>query len=134
MYGTINCVSLQFATTHSDKSHEEGLLQLSAQGGAPFKVVGSVQGSVPVLCELNGVVFKQLVPLTGTLLLYRSKAPNANLLPTVIGKETRPLCLIEATVWHFLLQCPGRACQCLYFSHFASRAGAGMCFGPDVGG
>ncbi|XP_048354837.1 D-3-phosphoglycerate dehydrogenase [Sphaerodactylus townsendi] len=75
---------LKITTTHSDKGTEEGLLQIAAQG-SPCGVVGSVQGSMQVLHELNGAVFKQLVPLTGVLLFYRSKASNASLLPTITG-------------------------------------------------
>lgn len=80
--------SLQITHTHSDRvpAGEEGLLQLAAQG-APIKLVGSVQGIIPVLHELNGAVFKQRIPLTGTLLFYKSKASSASLLPTVIGKK-----------------------------------------------
>ncbi|KAJ6655428.1 hypothetical protein lerEdw1_005128 [Lerista edwardsae] len=77
---------LKITTTHSDRapSGEEGLLQLTAQG-TPVLLIGSVQGITPVLHELNGAVFKQRVPLTGTLLIYKSKASSASLLPTVIG-------------------------------------------------
>ncbi|XP_062989140.1 D-3-phosphoglycerate dehydrogenase [Elgaria multicarinata webbii] len=77
---------LKITTTHSDKAlgSEEGLLQLSGQD-ASHVLVGSVQGSIPVLHELSGAAFQQLIPLTGTLLFYRAKAFDANLLPTIIG-------------------------------------------------
>ncbi|XP_054836298.1 D-3-phosphoglycerate dehydrogenase [Eublepharis macularius] len=77
---------LKITTTHSDRTqgNEEGLLQVSAQG-SPCSLIGSVQGSMLVLHELNRAAFKQLVPLTGTLLFCRSKASNASLLSTITG-------------------------------------------------
>ncbi|XP_053103955.1 D-3-phosphoglycerate dehydrogenase [Hemicordylus capensis] len=72
---------LKITTTHNDRAlgSEEGLLQLSA---GTCMLTGSVQGDVAVLRELNGAVFNHPVPLTGTLLFYRSKP---SLLPTIIG-------------------------------------------------
>nr|XP_056701434.1 D-3-phosphoglycerate dehydrogenase [Euleptes europaea] len=77
---------LKITTSHSDGTPgtEGGLLKIAAQG-TPCSLVGSVQGSMLVLHELNGAVFKQLVPLTGVLLFYRSKVSNASLLPTIAG-------------------------------------------------
>lgn len=81
---------LQVTTTHSNAVPElysgDSLLQVTLQG-TPSSLVGSVQGSTPVLQELNGANFKQPVPLTGHLLLYRAKAANASTLPAVIGEE-----------------------------------------------
>uniref|UniRef100_A0A670IGQ7 D-3-phosphoglycerate dehydrogenase n=1 Tax=Podarcis muralis TaxID=64176 RepID=A0A670IGQ7_PODMU len=73
-------------TTHSGRAlgSDEALLQLSAQE-SPYVLVGSVEGSTPVLHELSGAVFKQHVPLSGTLLFYRAKPSDASLLPTVLG-------------------------------------------------
>uniref|UniRef100_A0A8D0L1C5 D-3-phosphoglycerate dehydrogenase n=1 Tax=Sphenodon punctatus TaxID=8508 RepID=A0A8D0L1C5_SPHPU len=62
----------------------EGQLQITAQG-TPYKITGSVQGKTPVLQEINGAIFKQPVPLSGSLLIFRSKASNPSVLPTVIG-------------------------------------------------
>lgn len=83
---------LQITTTHSGRAlgSDEALLQLSAQE-SPYVLVGSVEGSTPVLHELSGAVFKQHVPLSGTLLFYRAKPSDASLLPTVLGKERPPL-------------------------------------------
>nr|XP_020668838.1 D-3-phosphoglycerate dehydrogenase [Pogona vitticeps] len=77
---------LKITATHHDKTEgsEEGLLELAVQD-APYVLVGSVQGSTPVLCHLSGAVFKPSVPLTGTMLFYRAKVSSASLLPTVIG-------------------------------------------------
>ncbi|NXY51296.1 SERA dehydrogenase, partial [Ceuthmochares aereus] len=61
-----------------------GLLQLSLQG-TPHRVAGTVQGSTPVLRELNGATFKQPVPLAGPILIYRAKATEPNALPTLAG-------------------------------------------------
>ncbi|XP_003229089.1 D-3-phosphoglycerate dehydrogenase [Anolis carolinensis] len=77
---------LKITTTHNEKASETegGLLQLTAVG-TPHTLVGSVQGSIPVLHELSGSAFRPFVPLTGTLLFYRSKASSGSLLSTVIG-------------------------------------------------
>uniref|UniRef100_A0A670IGR3 Phosphoglycerate dehydrogenase n=1 Tax=Podarcis muralis TaxID=64176 RepID=A0A670IGR3_PODMU len=77
---------LKITTTHSGRAlgSDEALLQLSAQE-SPYVLVGSVEGSTPVLHELSGAVFKQHVPLSGTLLFYRAKPSDASLLPTVLG-------------------------------------------------
>ncbi|XP_075772433.1 D-3-phosphoglycerate dehydrogenase isoform X1 [Pelodiscus sinensis] len=61
----------------------DSALQL-ALPGTPFKLVGSLQGSTPVLQELNGAAFPQPVPLAGHLLLYRAPA-GASPLPAVLG-------------------------------------------------
>lgn len=78
---------------HSNKvpelSSDTGLLQVALLG-SPCRAVGSVQGSTPVLQELNGATFKQLVPLAGTLLIYRAKASNPSTLSAVIGEERTP--------------------------------------------
>uniref|UniRef100_A0A452GHW0 D-3-phosphoglycerate dehydrogenase n=1 Tax=Gopherus agassizii TaxID=38772 RepID=A0A452GHW0_9SAUR len=79
---------LKVTATHSNVVPElyssDSLLQITLQG-TPSRLVGSVQGSTPILQELNGANFKQPVPLTGHLLLYRAKAANTSTLPTVIG-------------------------------------------------
>ncbi|XP_053247039.1 D-3-phosphoglycerate dehydrogenase isoform X1 [Podarcis raffonei] len=77
---------LKITTSHSGRAlgSNEALLQLSAQE-SPYVLVGSVEGSTPVLHELSGAVFKEHVPLSGTLLFYRAKTSDASLLPTVLG-------------------------------------------------
>ncbi|KAG7466889.1 hypothetical protein MATL_G00147090 [Megalops atlanticus] len=52
--------------------------------GSRYKATGTVQGEVPVLLELNGSVFRQPVPLSGNLLLFRATA-TPRLLPDVTG-------------------------------------------------
>ncbi|MGH0168325.1 UNVERIFIED_CONTAM: hypothetical protein FKN15_057838 [Acipenser sinensis] len=52
--------------------------------GVSHKVVGSVQGDVPVLLELNGGLFRQPVPLTGNLIFFKALA-NPQLVPSVAG-------------------------------------------------
>lgn len=76
----------QVTASHGDTCPEpEGLLQVALQG-TPHRVTGTVQGSTPVLRELNGVTFKQPAPLVGPLLIYRAKASETNTLPTLTGK------------------------------------------------
>uniref|UniRef100_A0A8D0ETW3 D-3-phosphoglycerate dehydrogenase n=1 Tax=Strix occidentalis caurina TaxID=311401 RepID=A0A8D0ETW3_STROC len=82
---------LKVTTTHGDMAPEPdgsaGLLQVSLQG-TPHRVVGTVQGSTPVLWEINGATFKQPAPLTGSVLIYRAKGsePSTALLPGLLGK------------------------------------------------
>ncbi|XP_067392454.1 D-3-phosphoglycerate dehydrogenase isoform X2 [Emydura macquarii macquarii] len=84
---------LKVTATHSEAVPEpdssDTLLQVAVLG-TPYKLVGSLQGSIPVLQELNGATFQQPVPLTGHLLLYRATAASASTLPTVIGEEGAP--------------------------------------------
>ncbi|KFQ45294.1 D-3-phosphoglycerate dehydrogenase, partial [Nestor notabilis] len=61
-----------------------GLLQVSLQG-TPHRVAGTVQGSTPVLRELNGATFKQPAPLAGPILIYRAKASEPSTLSTLAG-------------------------------------------------
>ncbi|KFQ38809.1 D-3-phosphoglycerate dehydrogenase, partial [Mesitornis unicolor] len=61
-----------------------GLVQVSLQG-TPHRVVGTVQGSTPVLRELNGATFKQPAPVAGPILIYRAKASEPSMLPTLTG-------------------------------------------------
>ncbi|NWV16334.1 SERA dehydrogenase, partial [Origma solitaria] len=61
-----------------------GLVQVSLQG-TPHQVTGTVQGSSPVLREINGATFKQAAPLSGPLLIYRAKASDASALATLTG-------------------------------------------------
>ncbi|XP_074858708.1 D-3-phosphoglycerate dehydrogenase isoform X2 [Carettochelys insculpta] len=79
---------VQLTATHSAMVPESyrgaSLLQL-ALPGTSTRLVGSVQGSTPVLQELNGATFRQPVPLTGPLLLYRAGAADASPLPAVLG-------------------------------------------------
>uniref|UniRef100_A0A8C6IMH3 D-3-phosphoglycerate dehydrogenase n=1 Tax=Melopsittacus undulatus TaxID=13146 RepID=A0A8C6IMH3_MELUD len=79
---------LKVTTTHSDVAPEPdssaGLLQVSLQG-TPHQVAGTVQGSTPVLRELNGVTFKQPAPLAGPILIYRAKASELGALSTLAG-------------------------------------------------
>ncbi|XP_019357521.1 PREDICTED: D-3-phosphoglycerate dehydrogenase isoform X1 [Gavialis gangeticus] len=78
---------LKVTSVHSNKvpeiNSDTGLLEVALLG-SPCRAVGSVQGSTPVLQELNGATFKQLVPLAGTLLIYRAKASNPSTLSAVI--------------------------------------------------
>ncbi|KAG7463997.1 hypothetical protein MATL_G00182590 [Megalops atlanticus] len=52
--------------------------------GSRWKAIGSVQGDIPVLLELNGSVFRQPVTLLGNLLFFKAAA-NPQLLPDVTG-------------------------------------------------
>ncbi|NWW27207.1 SERA dehydrogenase, partial [Falcunculus frontatus] len=61
-----------------------GLVQVSLQG-TPHRVMGTVQGSTPVLREINGATFKQPAPLSGPLLIYRAKASDPSALATLTG-------------------------------------------------
>ncbi|KAM4654778.1 D-3-phosphoglycerate dehydrogenase isoform 1-T1 [Amazona ochrocephala] len=78
----------QVATTHRDVAPEPdssaGLLQVSLQG-TPHQIAGTVQGSTPVLRELNGATFKQPAPLAGPILIYRAKASELSALSTLAG-------------------------------------------------
>uniref|UniRef100_A0A7M4FSJ2 D-3-phosphoglycerate dehydrogenase n=1 Tax=Crocodylus porosus TaxID=8502 RepID=A0A7M4FSJ2_CROPO len=80
-------VGLKVTSVHSNKvpeiNSDTGLLEVTLLG-SPYRAVGSVQGSTPVLQELNGATFKQLVPLAGTLLIYRAKASNPSTLSALI--------------------------------------------------
>lgn len=62
-----------------------GLLQVALQG-TPYRATGTVQGSAPVLRELNGATFKQPAPLAGPVLIYRAKASEPSALPTLAGE------------------------------------------------
>jgi len=62
-----------------------GLLRVVLQD-SPHRVVGTVQGSTPVLREINGATFKQPAPLTGPILVYRAKASEPSALPTLTGE------------------------------------------------
>uniref|UniRef100_A0A5F8GBC1 D-3-phosphoglycerate dehydrogenase n=1 Tax=Monodelphis domestica TaxID=13616 RepID=A0A5F8GBC1_MONDO len=82
---------LNVTTTHSpvcplDHSSGDSLLTVSL-AGAPYRAVGLVQGTTPVLQELNGAIFKPEVPLRRDLplLFYRARSSNPELLPTMIG-------------------------------------------------
>lgn len=54
--------------------------------GSSYKAIGSVQGGVPVLLELNSSVFRQPVSLTGSLLFFKAAAAP-QLLPSVTGER-----------------------------------------------
>ncbi|NXN19924.1 SERA dehydrogenase, partial [Indicator maculatus] len=79
---------LKVTTTHGDMAPEPnnsvGLLQVSLQGTS-HRAAGSVQGSTPVLQEINGATFKQPAPLQGPILIYRAKASEPSTLPTLAG-------------------------------------------------
>ncbi|NXJ84767.1 SERA dehydrogenase, partial [Trogon melanurus] len=79
---------LKVTTTHGDIASETdgsaGLLQVSLQG-TPHRVAGTVQGSTPVLQELNGATFKQPAPLAGPVVIYRAKASEPSTLPALAG-------------------------------------------------
>ncbi|XP_013917054.1 PREDICTED: D-3-phosphoglycerate dehydrogenase [Thamnophis sirtalis] len=75
---------LKITTTHTDGAlGNNGQLRLTATN-SPHVLVGSVQGTIPCLLELNGAKFKQLVPLNGPLLFYKSKTSSVSVLPTII--------------------------------------------------
>ncbi|NWR18632.1 SERA dehydrogenase, partial [Emberiza fucata] len=61
-----------------------GLVQVSLQG-TPHQVTGTVQGSTPVLRQINGATFKLPAPLSGPLLIYRAKASDTSALATLTG-------------------------------------------------
>ncbi|NXL58653.1 SERA dehydrogenase, partial [Chordeiles acutipennis] len=79
---------LKVATTHSDMASEPdgstGLLQVALQG-TPHRAAGTVQGSTPVLQEINGATFKQPAPLDGPVLIYRAKASEPSALLALTG-------------------------------------------------
>ena len=79
----------QVTTSHGDVAPEPdgstGLLQVSLQG-TPHRAAGTVQGSTPVLREINGATFKQPAPLAGPILIYRAKASEPNTLPALAGE------------------------------------------------
>ncbi|NXI69147.1 SERA dehydrogenase, partial [Anseranas semipalmata] len=79
---------LKVTDTHDDTAPEPhstaGLLQV-ALPGTPHRAVGTVQGSTPVLWELNGATFKQPAPLSGPVLIYRAKASEPSTLPVLTG-------------------------------------------------
>ncbi|XP_041056344.1 D-3-phosphoglycerate dehydrogenase isoform X1 [Carcharodon carcharias] len=52
--------------------------------GVSHKLMGSVQAGIPVLLQLDGAMFGQVVPLKGNLLIYKA-VQNPQLLPSVIG-------------------------------------------------
>ncbi|XP_066544113.1 D-3-phosphoglycerate dehydrogenase isoform X1 [Amia ocellicauda] len=58
-------------------------VEISANGSC-YKVVGTVQGDVPVLLELNGSVFRQPVSLSGNLLFFKASS-SPQLVPSVAG-------------------------------------------------
>ncbi|KAI1884829.1 hypothetical protein AGOR_G00213870 [Albula goreensis] len=59
------------------------VVEISANGTS-CKAIGSVHGEAPVLLELNGCPFRQPVPLSGNLLLFRAPASPQNL-PNIAG-------------------------------------------------
>ncbi|NXN85406.1 SERA dehydrogenase, partial [Bombycilla garrulus] len=61
-----------------------GLVQVSLQG-TPHQVMGTVQGSTPVLRQISGATFKQPAPLSGPVLIYRTKASDTSALATLTG-------------------------------------------------
>ncbi|NXQ26706.1 SERA dehydrogenase, partial [Alaudala cheleensis] len=79
---------LKVTTTHSDVAPEPnsstGLLQVSLQG-TPHQVTGTVQGSTPVLQQINGATFQLPAPLSGPVLIYRAKASDTSALVTLTG-------------------------------------------------
>ncbi|NXX84446.1 SERA dehydrogenase, partial [Urocolius indicus] len=79
---------LKVTATHSDEVPEpegsEGWLEVSLQG-TPHRVVGTVQGSTPLLRDINGAIFKQPAPLVGPVLIYCAKASEGSTLPTLAG-------------------------------------------------
>ncbi|XP_019586137.2 D-3-phosphoglycerate dehydrogenase isoform X1 [Rhinolophus sinicus] len=82
---------LNVTTSHhlampGEQAYGDGLLTV-ALAGAPYQVVGLVQGTTPVLQALNGAVFRPEVPLRRglPLLLFRAQPSDPEMLPTMIG-------------------------------------------------
>ncbi|XP_072500627.1 D-3-phosphoglycerate dehydrogenase isoform X2 [Notamacropus eugenii] len=82
---------LNVTATHNsasllDQSSGDSLLTVSL-AGAPYRAVGLVQGTTPVLQELNGAIFRPEVPLRQDLplLFYRARPSDPELLPAMIG-------------------------------------------------
>ncbi|KAM9378934.1 D-3-phosphoglycerate dehydrogenase [Phaethornis superciliosus] len=79
---------LKVTTTHGDVAPEPhgstGVLQVALQGTS-HQVLGTVQGSTPVLQEVNGATFKQPAPLAGPILIYRAEASEPSTLPLLAG-------------------------------------------------
>lgn len=81
-------------TSHSpaapgEQDHEECFLTV-ALAGAPYQVVGSVQGATPMLQALNGAVFRPEVPLRRglSLLIFRTQHSSPAVLPATIGEQS----------------------------------------------
>ncbi|NXC20641.1 SERA dehydrogenase, partial [Corythaeola cristata] len=79
---------LKVTTTHDNAAPEPdssaGSLQVALQG-TQHRATGTVQGSTPVLRELNGAIFEQPAPLVGPVLIYRAKASDPSTLPALTG-------------------------------------------------
>ncbi|XP_064371782.1 D-3-phosphoglycerate dehydrogenase [Dromaius novaehollandiae] len=79
---------LKVTATHNSVAPEPdgsaGLLQVALQGTL-HRAAGTVQGSTPVLRELNGAPFKQPAPLAGPVLIYRAKASEPSTLSMLAG-------------------------------------------------
>ncbi|XP_029803575.1 D-3-phosphoglycerate dehydrogenase [Suricata suricatta] len=82
---------LNVTTSHSptgpgEQGCAECLLTVALEG-APYRAVGLVQGTTPVLQALNGAVFRPEVPLCRglPLLLFRAQPSSPVMLPTMIG-------------------------------------------------
>ncbi|KFP01671.1 D-3-phosphoglycerate dehydrogenase [Calypte anna] len=79
---------LKVTATHGEVSPEPngstGVLQVALQGTS-HQVLGTVQGSTPVLQEVDGATFKQPAPLAGPVLIYRAKASEPSTLPLLAG-------------------------------------------------
>ncbi|XP_033899495.2 D-3-phosphoglycerate dehydrogenase-like isoform X1 [Acipenser ruthenus] len=89
---TVCCVSFK-SFLNKIASHQSDAAPILAQSaceveicanGVSHKVVGSVQGDVPVLLELNGGLFRQPVPLAGNLIFFKALA-NPQLVSSVAG-------------------------------------------------
>ncbi|XP_038614271.1 D-3-phosphoglycerate dehydrogenase [Tachyglossus aculeatus] len=82
----LNVTAAHSPACPSDLGSGDGQVAVTL-AGAPYHVVGSVQGTTPVLQELNGAVFKPEVPLRRglNLLLYRAPGLDSLLLPVLIG-------------------------------------------------
>ncbi|KFV17366.1 D-3-phosphoglycerate dehydrogenase, partial [Tauraco erythrolophus] len=79
---------LKVTTTHDDVAPEPdgsaSSLQVALQGTL-HRATGTVQGSTPVLQELNGATFEQPAPLVGPVLIYRAKASDPSTLLALTG-------------------------------------------------
>ncbi|XP_074044675.1 D-3-phosphoglycerate dehydrogenase [Macrotis lagotis] len=100
------------STTSLDQSNGDSLLTISL-ADSHYRAVGLVQGTTPVLQELNGAIFRPEVPLRQDLplLFYRTQHSDPELLPTLIGllakSGTRLLSyqtseVLDGETWHVM--------------------------------
>ncbi|KAG2459578.1 SERA dehydrogenase, partial [Polypterus senegalus] len=78
-------------------SSEACTVDVSANG-VSCKIVGSIQGNIPVLLGINGSVFKKPVSLNGNLLLFRASA-KPQVLPTIAGVGNATACVLRDVIY-----------------------------------